>query len=148
MPTMASSALKLRAQDADDLAVIAAFLQDAIVPLCDLVFYAEEKRFILVAQRLCRENVRESGQELMRTCTALNIFDVTAVQTMNLDQTQHGLMLDLLTLTRNVDGITLIFAGNAQIKLSTTTGTAMMEDFGEPWPAACAPCHEDSTGTK
>ena len=43
--------LKLRAHDLQDMDVIAALLQDALVPLGDMTYLAEEKRFILVANR-------------------------------------------------------------------------------------------------
>lgn len=49
---MSSSAgLKLRARDAADLAIIAACLQDALVRPRDMTYLAEEKRFVLVANR-------------------------------------------------------------------------------------------------
>ena len=43
--------LKLRAHDADDLQVMAALLQDAIVPVSEMLFLPNAKRFILVANR-------------------------------------------------------------------------------------------------
>jgi hypothetical protein len=46
-----SPVLKLRAEDADDLAVLSACLQDALVAVRDLAYLAEEERFIFVANR-------------------------------------------------------------------------------------------------
>ncbi len=43
--------LKLRARDGEDMDVIAALLQDALVPLADITYQKSEKRFILVANR-------------------------------------------------------------------------------------------------
>jgi hypothetical protein len=43
--------LKLRASDPQDMDVIAALLQDALVPLVDMTFLAAEKRFVMVANR-------------------------------------------------------------------------------------------------
>jgi len=43
--------LKLRARDQSDLSVIAALLQDALVPLSDVTYQKREKRFVLVANR-------------------------------------------------------------------------------------------------
>jgi hypothetical protein len=43
--------LKLKARDSRDLDVIAALLQDALVPLSDVAFLRGEKRFVLVANR-------------------------------------------------------------------------------------------------
>ena len=43
--------LKLKARDPGDLDVIAALLQDALVPLNDAIFLKGDKRFILVVNR-------------------------------------------------------------------------------------------------
>src|SRR5207237_2284427 len=43
--------LKLRAEDAEDLAVISACLQDALVTVRDLAYVPQERSFLLVANR-------------------------------------------------------------------------------------------------
>ena len=48
---MAQERLRLRARDADDLAVIAACVQDALVPVVDMAFLPTEKRFVLALNR-------------------------------------------------------------------------------------------------
>ena len=50
------AALKLRAEDAEDLAVISACLQDALVPVRDLAYVPEDRTFLLVANRFRWEN--------------------------------------------------------------------------------------------
>lgn len=55
-----SSAIKLRAHDAEDLQVLAACLQDALVPLRDLAFLKRERRFIMVANRFKWESADEA----------------------------------------------------------------------------------------
>ncbi len=52
-----SEPLKLRAVDANDLAVIGACLQDALVPVQDMCFLADEHRFVMVANRFCWEKL-------------------------------------------------------------------------------------------
>jgi hypothetical protein len=47
--------LKLRAHDAEDLGALAACLQDALVPLTDVVYLKAEKRFVMVANRFMWE---------------------------------------------------------------------------------------------
>jgi len=53
--------LKLRAVDEADVEVLGACLQDALVPAHDMSFLAEEKRFVLVANRFCWEKLEKSG---------------------------------------------------------------------------------------
>lgn len=43
--------LKLRAHDIEDLRALGACLQDALVPVADLVYLKAEKRFVMVANR-------------------------------------------------------------------------------------------------
>ena len=47
----ADKPLKLRAYDREDFAVVSAVLQDALVPVIDMAWLAEERRFALVANR-------------------------------------------------------------------------------------------------
>src|SRR5260370_7067427 len=50
------AALKLRAEDAEDLAVISACLQDALVAVRDLAYAPQERSFLFVANRFRWEN--------------------------------------------------------------------------------------------
>jgi hypothetical protein len=52
-----STPLKLRAVDADDLAVLGACLQDALVAVQDMRFLGAENRFVMVANRFCWEKL-------------------------------------------------------------------------------------------
>src|ERR1700739_345831 len=54
-PDESGTALKLRAEDADDLAVISACLQDALVAVRDLAFVPQDQTFVLVANRFSWE---------------------------------------------------------------------------------------------
>src|SRR5262249_49502019 len=48
---MTTTGLKLIARDAEDLAVVASCLQDALAPLNEMRYLAAERRFILVVNR-------------------------------------------------------------------------------------------------
>src|SRR5579872_4441301 len=50
------AALRLRAEDAEDLAIISACLQDALVSVRDLAYDRDARSFVLVANRFCWEN--------------------------------------------------------------------------------------------
>jgi hypothetical protein len=137
------SMLKLRAQDDEDVQVISAVLQDSIVPLCDMMFQAEDKNFIMVAQRIKREAQTTSSAE--RICCALTIKGVKAVYTQGVDPKEQDRMLDLLAISYDLTTLrmNLIFAGDAKIRLDLQDWFIAVEDFGEPWPVLCQPCHDD-----
>jgi len=138
------SLLKLRAVDSEDVQVISAVLQDSIAPVCDMVFQAEDKKFVMVVQRLRRESDAKANE---RICCALTINGITAVQTQGIDLDQRERMLDLLAIILEArQQMTLVFAGNAKIRLELANWFVALEDFGESWPALCNPCHEDKVG--
>jgi hypothetical protein len=142
-----TDSLKLRAKDAEDVQVISAVLQDAIVPVVDMTFRAEDKNFILVVQRLCREKSDEANLERIR-CAA-NLRGVESVQTLGIDLHHHERMLDLLMISQDGTTMTLVFAGGAQVRLNLANDWSMLvEDFGDSWPAGCNPCHDGTVEFK
>ncbi len=145
---MSDEKLKLRARDAEDIQVVSAVLQDSVVPLCDMVFQKESSRFVAVAQRLRREAGETGTSE--RICCALTINGVKAIRTHGIDQQEPERMLDLLALLLEpeIKQLTLVFAGGAGIRLELDDWGAVVEDFGETWPAVCHPCHEIGTSEK
>ena len=73
--------LKLIALDKEDLSIISAYLQDAVLKAADLTYLAAEKRFVLVANRFVWEEAGakpRSGFERRRT--ALHFDRVEAVR--------------------------------------------------------------------
>jgi hypothetical protein len=132
--------LKLRAADSEDMQVISAVLQDSIAPVCDMAYQAESKNFVMVVQRLRRELGDAGAAE--RICSALTIGGITAVQTQGIDLTKQDQMLDLLAIMIEGAVLNLIFAGEARIRLDLSGWAATLEDFREPWPVLCNPCHD------
>jgi len=55
MAANSDNRLKLRAEDDEDLAVVSAFLQDALLPVAEMVYLPAEQRFVLVANRFMWE---------------------------------------------------------------------------------------------
>jgi len=63
MPADQSGAtFKLRAEDADDLAVISACLQDALVAVRDLAFVPQDHSFLMVANRFRWERASRAAR--------------------------------------------------------------------------------------
>ena len=134
--------LKLRAKDAEDIQIISAVLQDSILPVCDITFQKDARTFIAVTQRLRRE-AGEAG-EAERTCCALTIKGVRNVQTHGIDQHHSEMILDLLAIILEPPQVlNLVFAGDIRIRLEMETWSGTVEDFGEPWPTQCHPCHDN-----
>ena len=56
--------LKLRGRDADDLEMIAAILQDALVPQAEMKYHPRERRFALMVNRFRWEAAPKEGDGL------------------------------------------------------------------------------------
>ena len=138
--------LKLIAKDAEDIAVVSAMLQDALVPVHDMTFDAASKQFIMVVSRFCWERLNPPGQNMLRPCErvhcALRVDGVQGVKTQQIDLKKKSDILELLAVMTDDDGLQLVFAGGPKLKLLGDAWVARVEDLGEPWPVSKAPCHD------
>jgi hypothetical protein len=156
---MSDRPIRLMAKDAEDLAVVAACLQDALVPLSEMQFLKDENRFVMLLNRFRWESASESdlmqakgrpvdasfadaarGNE--RVNSGLCIDRVTAVRTRNIDRAKPGKFLSLLTV--GLDGpnrLNLLFSGDGAIQLEIESLSLFLQDFGEAWPTQWRPDH-------
>ncbi|KGM32044.1 DUF2948 family protein [Inquilinus limosus] len=138
--------LRLRARDADDLAVLSAALQDAIVPVHDITFLRRERSFVMAVNRFRWEAPAQlvDGQEFwQRTLCGVRFQGVESVQSRKLDLQDRGRMLDLLAVTAEEGGLLLSFAGDVALRLAAPAIDVMLEDRGEPWPTPQKPQHPE-----
>lgn len=138
--------LKLRAEDAEDIAVISSGLQDALVAVADMAFLRAERRFALVVNRFCWEREPDVNGHFQRTHAAIAFDTVSRVAVTGIDRTRPERILDLLGIETiaAADGrqvIVLHFAGRAAIRLEVDRILCHLEDVGEPWPTRWKPEH-------
>ncbi len=141
--------LKLKAGDTEDLETIAAFLQDAVVPMSEMAFQRAERRFALVANRFRWEAAggeRVEGRIYERVHCGVRFENVTAVRVQNLDQHRRGDILSLLTVTAGEGVIDLVFAAGGLVRLEVDRIACRLEDFDEPWPTQWRPAHPEDAG--
>lgn len=156
--------LQLRAESPDDLDIIGAVLQDALIPVADMAFLPEEGRFALVANRFCWEceaggaatdpgssgpaAARRGAAAHHRVNAGLLFGAVQGVQTRGFDRADTARILSLLAIRAeaglDATGITLICAGAASIRLRVAGIDCRLDDIGEPWPTAWRPSHGDA----
>jgi len=137
--------LKLRAEDAEDLLVISACLQDALVPVRDLAYIPEERTFLLIANRFRWENgVRPAPGEagLERTLCGITFSEVTAVSYSGFRRSENGRILSLLAIRAENGKVHLEFSGGAAIRLEVACILCHAKDIGEPWPTPWQPRHD------
>ena len=137
--------LKLRAEDAEDLAVISACLQDALVPVRDLAYVAADRVFLLVANRFRWEGEPRPASDMagyQRTLCGISFSEVTAVSYSGFRRSEDRRILSLLAIRPENGAIHLEFSGGAGIRLEVAHIRARARDLGEPWPTSWRPSHD------
>jgi len=131
-----SEQLRLIGHEADDVPVISALMQDAVVRVDDIAYDARTRRFALVGNRFCWEK-----KEALRARTALRAECVTRAQRKNWPA-RGDAVLSLLAIRADERGLTLDFSGGACVRLETECVDLLLEDLGGPWGAKAVPRHE------
>lgn len=144
---MAEKRVRLQATDVEDLAVIAAFLQDARTCVAEMAYDPEHRRFMAAFIRYRREGQRDplNCDGLTECQSALVLEDIGKVRYRGIDETARLAELNLLTIaTEPGPGssifIDLIFAGQGTIRLETPGTKARLDDFSDPVPCQISPC--------
>src|SRR5262245_11195008 len=144
--------LKLIALDADDLAIISAHLQDAVLKVSDLAFLPREKRFAAVANRFdwldAIENDGAKDKRYARRRAALRFERVLSAKVQGLDLKNKGAVAQLLAIRFEPADppygvVTLDFAGGGAIRLNVECIEAELRDLGPVWQAKSKPKHPD-----
>jgi Protein of unknown function (DUF2948) len=135
--------LKLAALDADDLGVISAHLQDAILKVGDLKYLKKAKTFAAIASRFAWEVEAEKERRL----AGLQFARVLSVQSHRVAMGDPTGVLSLLsmsfTATDEPSGvITLNLSGGGVIRLQVECIEARLTDLGPAWDTANMPSHD------
>jgi len=142
-----ASALKLRAEDSDDVAVLSAILQDALVAVGEMAWLADERRFVLVANRFRWEPDDPAPRRgFERTLAGLRIDGVKSVQRRGFSPRDAERLLVLLAIRAEGDALYLDFAGGCSVRVDVERIDCHLDDLGEPWPTRWRPRHPIDDG--
>ncbi len=137
--------LKLLALDDEDLAIISAHLQDAVVKSCDMGFLPRSQRFAMVLNRFDWDQ-KVMTDETVRRRAGLHFERVQAVKVRGMEAAQREGVLNLLAVTFVPDDlpsghVVLTFSGGAEIRLDVECIEASFSDLGPAWTCPHAPKH-------
>ena len=142
MPGAAVVPLRLLAQDIEDLEVISAALQDAIVKVGDINFESGARRLTMALNRYRWET---KGGERVRS--ALQFGSVLSLEARKVRRGAKDAVLELLALTfepGDAPGglLTFSFAGGADLRAKVECIEAVLADVSRPWPTPRTPRHQ------
>lgn len=134
----------LAAEDAEDLEVFSARLQDAVARVKDLVWVPKAQRFAALLNRY----KWEEGKHALRVRAGLHFENVTSAKSHNIRHDPNAI-LSLLAIrftpraAEDPGGtIDLVFSGGGAIRLEVECIDATLSDVGGEWAARGRPAHE------
>jgi hypothetical protein len=143
-----TTALVLAAQDAEDLEVISARLQDAVAKVGDLKYLPKARRFVAVVNRFQWENGEKTNT---RVRSGLHFDGVLSVKSKNIKMGAPGAVLSLLAIRFTPAGegdpsgkVELTFSGGGAMLLEVECLDAALADLTGPWAARGRPNHADN----
>ena len=136
-------ALQLLAQDADDLSVISAALQDAVTRIGDIQWDSTGRCLTIAFNRFRWESTDGQTQ---RVRAAVQLGGVLSLRSRNLRRDAPEAVLELLALTFEPaeppgGQITFTFADGGDLCATVECIEAVLADLSAPWPAPHTPGH-------
>lgn len=144
--------VRVIAQDAGDLPVISALVQDAVLHATDMTWQRPKRRFACLLNRFRWEDraaAEAAGRGYERVRSLLVIDDVTAVRSSGFDRQDKDLVLSLLSLdwAAGADGtgtLTLVLAGDGAVQVEVEALDIALRDVTRPYlaPSGKVPQHK------
>ena len=141
--------LKLIARSVEDLRVISAHLQDAIINVSDTANLEKNKIFLMQLNRFMWEDVEKGVfRKNKRIRTVLKFENVLKVHAKNINQFKKDKFLDFLTIETNKmpDNnyeMKIVFAGDSVIKIISEVIEVTLDDQGSAWDTKNMPKHKE-----
>ena len=144
---MKAKNLKLIARTEEDLRVVSAHLQDAIVNVNDIANLKKNKILLLQLNRFMWEDVEKGVfRKNKRIRTVLKFENVIKVYSKNIYQDKKDKFLDFLTIetnkmTDNNYEMKILFAGGSIVKIISEIIEVTLDDQGDAWVTKNKPKH-------
>jgi hypothetical protein len=137
--------LKFVVLDEEDLEVVSAHVQDAVVKAAEVMWRPQEKRLVLPLNRFDWEGARNGDAEYHRCRAVLRFERVLSCKCRQIDPGQDAVLNLLAVEFAETDApsgtVTLTFSGGAALRLEVECLEAELADLGPTWTAAACPAH-------
>lgn len=143
------SQLKLAALDEEDLAVISAHMQDAVVLVGDIRYLPGRGQFLIVANRFDWDHAQGGADaaEFRRQRTGLHFNRVNSARAQGINQKREDGVLELLSITFEEGDspsgdLVLSFAGGGTLRITVECIEVQLADLGPSWQTRSKPEHD------
>ena len=139
-------ALKLVALDMDDIKVVSAHLQDAVVRVADIHWRPSENRVVVALNRFDWQAANGQSPEFRRCRAALRFDRVQSCKGRNVDAAGRDMVLNLLAVEFAESDppagcVVLTFSGGAALRLEVECLEVELADLGPVWTTEACPAH-------
>ncbi len=145
--------LRLKALDADDLAVLSALVQDAVFSAQEIIWTRKDRRFAILLNRFRWEDAPKAEarrRAFERVQSVLVVEDVVKVQSQGIKQGNEDVVLSLLSISFEpgeapAGRLTLTLAGDGAIAIDVEAVEVVLKDVTRPYvaPSRRAPDHPE-----
>jgi hypothetical protein len=147
-PAPDADRLRLIALDEEDLAILSAHVQDAVLKVGDIAWLPKDRRIVLAINRFAWEATAGKGRRAdhQRRRSALRFDRVSSVSSTGIDRGAVEKVLSLLAIrfepAQSPSGELLLdFSGGATIRLAVECLEVELTDLGPVWSTDHAPRH-------
>jgi len=138
--------LKFVVLDEEDLEVVSAHLQDAVVKVADVLWRPNEKRLVVALNRFDWESAQADEPQYRRRRSALRFERVLSckardVSPASTDGVLNLLAVEFLPTDEPAGSVMLTFSGGAALRLEVECLEAELADLGPSWTTAVCPAH-------
>ena len=133
--------LLLRAEDADDLKILSACVQDMAVKALDVSWSPVQRRLVLMGNRY-----RWEAKQPTRVRSALRFDGVLKVARREWPDERHAVLPLLSVTAEGGEVLILSFGGGTALRLEVEAMDATLEDLSGAWGALAVPAHGDEPG--
>ena len=147
----AEKPLSLRAETGEDLAVLSALVQDAVLPITELGYDRRRRELALLINRFRWEDraaAEARGRAFERVQAVLVVGDAMSVASQGIDRTDRDTVLSILSLDwePGEDGtgrLLVTLAGDGAIAVTAECLNVVLKDVTRPYaaPSRKAPSH-------
>jgi hypothetical protein len=149
--------MKLAAADSEDLEILSARLQDAVVLLKNIAWQPKQRRFAALCNRYRWEDAKGMGVTGTRVRAGLHFDSVLKVESQNIKRGAPDAVVSLLAIkftpnprleagveeSADPGGvIELLLAGGGAFRLTVECIDAELSDLTGPWEALGRPVHD------
>ena len=146
--------MRLLAETEEDLEVLSALLQDAIIPGEDMHHDRGGRRFVMVVNRFCWDlppvegvTSQDGGPVYERRLCGVQIRNVTAVRQTGMPADRRAALLNLLAIRADTDGagtvrLEWLFSGGAALQFDIDSLSVIAEDIDTGQPTPNRPVHD------